>query len=297
MPTITTTITSAEATGAVTTVTTTEATPEAASTTSPASELFAAQIAEWGAGTLNANKAKFFTPDCKIDGGSRKIRAWGDSSFGVDCSKLGEWLDALATYEFNGMTWEFSAIPGGAVGHWTMTSLVHKASGRKTGAISGVNTQMFNGSVFTTLRIESSHMAQLDELFADDVLTLEAGVGAWAEGKLAADKAKFFAPGCTILAGPGNVSGFKTYTYDTIGAWETELAAYDFKDMTWSFYQAPGGAIGEWTVSSLVHKATGRATGPIKCANRCQYNDQNRITHMQLLMSNQHEVERVFAGL
>ena len=116
--------------------------------------------------------------------------------------------------------------------------------------------QMFNGSVFTTLRIESSHMAQLDELFADDVLTLEAGVGAWAEGKLAADKAKFFAPGCTILAGPGNVSGFKTYTYDTIGAWETELAAYDFKDMTWSFYQAPGGAIGEWTVSSLVHKVT-----------------------------------------
>ena len=33
------------------------------------------------------------------------------------------------------------------------------------------------------------------------------------------------------------------------------LLAYDFNDMKWDFYACPGGAIGEWTVSSLGVKA------------------------------------------
>merc|ERR1711935_3799 len=62
MPTVTTTVTSACASGAVTTQTTTEATPDAGGASSVAQTTVEAMVASWGAGKLKETQSQFFSP-------------------------------------------------------------------------------------------------------------------------------------------------------------------------------------------------------------------------------------------
>ena len=88
MPTTTTTVTTTSATGTTTetvTVTTAEskvANPDVASLT--------AAVGEWGAGTLAANKAKYYSADCQIKAGRGTVPGWPasvtqDESFDAWC--------------------------------------------------------------------------------------------------------------------------------------------------------------------------------------------------------------------
>jgi hypothetical protein len=65
---------------------------------------------------------------------------------------------------------------------------------------------------------------------------------------------------------------------------EKGAAQYDMNDMTWDVYPAPGGAIGEWTVGSMVVKATGQATGPMCGINRFTV-DGGKITKVNIVLS------------
>ena len=55
------------------------------------------------------------------------------------------------------------------------------------------------------------------------------------------------------------------------------LLAYDFNDMKWDFYACPGGAIGEWTVSSLGVKA--RPLHPSVAGNRAPVHHLRLVQH------------------
>ena len=55
------------------------------------------------------------------------------------------------------------------------------------------------------------------------------------------------------------------------------LLAYDFNDMKWDFYACPGGAIGEWTVSSLGVKA--RPAHPSVACNRAPVHHLRLVQH------------------
>jgi hypothetical protein len=66
--------------------------------------------------------------------------------------------------------------------------------------------------------------------------------------------------------------------------------------MNWEVYTAPGGAIGEWTVSSLVRLATGKATGPLSGFNRFTLNG-GKITKVSIVFSadDNAQIEALFA--
>lgn len=66
--------------------------------------------------------------------------------------------------------------------------------------------------------------------------------------------------------------------------------------MNWEVYTAPGGAIGEWTASSLVVKATGKATGPLSGLNRFTLNG-GKITKLSIVFSadDNAQIEALFA--
>ena len=77
---------------------------------------------------------------------------------------------------------------------------------------------------------------------------------------------------------------------------EPGIGQLDFKDMNWDVYPAPGGVIGEWTVSSVVVKATGKATGPLTGFNRFTV-DGGKITKVIIVWSADDfaQIEALFA--
>jgi hypothetical protein len=66
---------------------------------------------------------------------------------------------------------------------------------------------------------------------------------------------------------------------------EAGIGQYDFNDIAGEVYPAAGGAIWEWTVSSLVAKATGKGTGPLAGFNRFAV-EGGKITKVSIIFSN-----------
>lgn len=102
---------------------------------------------------------------------------------------------------------------------------------------------------------------------AGDAAVVEAVIGEWVAGTLAANKAQFFTADCTIDWGTKlnfeHAAAFKAYNYDTINEWLGNIGAeWRFGEgMNWSFSNVEGGVIGEFTWD-CAHVVTGLSPPP-----------------------------------
>lgn len=287
MPTITTTVTSACASGVTTTQTTTEATPDTGVPTNSAAQLVEEMVGVWGSGGLKATDS-FFSPAMKIHAGPGKVVGWGS----YDYSTFQQWLDELNLYNFNGMKWTFYPRPGGAVGEWTVDSLERKSDGKKTIGYSGCNFfDVDSNNQITGLKLICD-FSILENAFSSDVTTCEQMVTAWATGDIAAMKS-MFADSLQVDAGNSSAPGFQKYTMATFENWIGDLEVYEFNDMDWTYYACPGGAVGEWTVSSMGHKTNGKKTGPQTGVNRFTVVG-GKITNVRIHNNHIKDVEALF---
>ena len=219
-------------------------------------------IGEWFAGTLVANKSKYWADTCTIDAGSTNAPGYGTYTM----AEFDRWIDELGEYNMNDMTWEFSVGPDGSgvLGHWTVSSIESKATGKKTtgGTLHGYNHWTMADGKAINLTMVNTGIAQIQALFDRDVNAMEAMIGEWFAGTLVANKSKYWADTCTIDAGSTNAPGYGTYTMAEFDRWIDELGEYNMNDMTWEFSVGPDGSgvLGHWTVSSIESKATGKKT-------------------------------------
>jgi len=171
MPTVTTTVTSAAATGVTTTVTSTVASPDGHAITGDAA-LIQTVIGEWGAGTLTANKANYFAPGCNIDWGSnlnfKHAKAFGGFTFDT----IDTWLEGIhAEWTFGaGMDWDFSNVRGGAVAEFTW-DCTNKASGLSPPAIRDMIRYTVAGGKITTLKLFLSDPTAIAEACIPPAIT------------------------------------------------------------------------------------------------------------------------------
>jgi len=262
-------------------------------TTAPNVGIVRALIEDWGAGVLNANKAKYFSPDVAINGGSSIAPGFG--KYGYDTFQ--QWMDELTQYNFPGMAWEFSAGPKGSVyGEWSCDNFNVKRSGATVGATGGVNRWDFNENglvVAQTFNVKKG--AAIDAMFTNpNVGIMEAIIGEWGAGTLTGNKAKYYATNCAIDGGSTIASGFKKYNFSTFDNWLTELTEYDFQGMTWDFNAGTGDIVyARWTATNIVRKATGASTGPMDGANVVWFTD-GKVAKYDLAMLHLDTVEALF---
>jgi len=289
MPTVTTTVTSACASGVTTTQTTTEATPDGGSPSNSASAMVEEMVGSWAQGQLKSTYKKFWSPSVQIDAGPGKVRGWGKYNFG----NFEEWITDLEQYNFNGMNWTFYPRPGGAVGEWTVDSLEHKATGRKSAAFTGVNLFDVDASgMITGLRLIFDFSA-VEAVFSSDVLLCEEMIGVWGSGKLYDQRTKYFTDDFTHDAGSSSAPGWGQYTMATLDKHLEDLELYEFKDITWDFFPLPGGCGAEWTVSGLGLLSNGKSTGPMSGTNKFTVAG-GKITSIRIQNNKIKEVEALF---
>jgi len=130
---------------------------------SPNVGIVRALIGDWAAGTLAANKEKYFAPDAVIDGYSPTCPGFG--KYGLH--NFEQWMDELTQYNFPGMAWTFSAGPNGSVyGEWSCDDLNVKKTGGSIGATGGVNKWILENGMVKEQLLMRKHAAQMDALFA-----------------------------------------------------------------------------------------------------------------------------------
>lgn len=288
MPTVTTTVTSACASGVTTTQTTTEATPDTGVSGNSASATAEAMVGCWAAGNLKAEYATYWSPSVQIHAGPGKVTGWGSYDF----ASFPRWMDELDLYNFDNMQWIFYPRPGGAVGEWTVDGLERKSDGKKCGAFTGINLfDVDANNMITGLRLVFD-FSIVEAVFSSDVTVCENMVNAWATGDIATMKG-MFSESLQVDAGSSSAPGFGKYSYATFDNWIGDLNVYDFNGMAWTYYPCPGGAIGEWTVTSLGHKDNGKATSAMTGVNRFTVVD-GKITNVRIQNNAVKEVEALF---
>jgi len=113
--------------------------------------------------------------------------------------------------------------------------------------------------------------------------TVAAMIGEWGAGTLPQSYPKYWSPSVTIHAGPGKVTGWGSYTFDTFAGWLDILTRYNFNDMTSAFYPRQGGAVWEWSVSSLERKSDGKKCKGFHAVNLFDLDANNMITDLKLI--------------
>jgi len=292
MPTVTTTVTSACASGAVTTQTTTEATPDTgAALTNAASKLCEEMVNVWFTGKLPGRVGEFWSPTCKVEAGPGVVTGWGDYS---NHSGLVDWFKDLEGYNFHDMNWTFYPRPGGAVGEWTCSSLENKTTGKKTKKpFTGVNLfDVGADGLITGLRLVLDHTENINTN-GDDLSLVEGMITCWGTGNLFAERNTWFPANFVLDGGNSTAPGFQQYTYATIETHLTEMDLYNFNDMKWDFYKSNTGVTAVWSVSSLSRKDNGKATGPLKGVNLFTV-EGGKISKTEIVFNDIAQVEALF---
>ena len=196
----------------------------------------------------------------------------------------------LTAYNFNDLTSKFYPRPGGAVWEWSVSSLERKSDGKKCREFTAVNIfDLDENNMIVALDLIFDFSA-VEEVFSDACGHVEGMIGDWATGSLKANASTWFADNATIDGGVTNAPGFGTYTMATFGDWMDELDTYDFNDIAWTFYPAPKGAIGEWTVSSLAKKSNGKSTGALLGVNYFTVSG-GKITDVRISMTPAEQIQ------
>jgi len=159
MPTITTTVTSAEASGQCTTVTTTEATPGQPSSSTQVAHVQAILDA-WGAGDLTPeNISKFYAANCTCDYGS-KLGVKGTDIFKVYTGHAGikEFLANLAA------ELDFTSVDTQLSGSNNLVSLVFTYSA----TVKATGNKIADTVLVQTLKFNSDHKVESVKFYFDD---------------------------------------------------------------------------------------------------------------------------------
>jgi len=161
MPTITTTVTSAEASGQCTTVTTTEATPAPPSSSTQIAHV-QGMLDAWGAGTLTAPEtlAKFYSASCTCDYGS-KVGVKGTDIFKVYTGHAGiaEFVANLAA------AYDFTAVDTQLSGVNNMVSLVFTYSA----TIKSTGNKIADTVIIQSIKFNGDNKVESVKFFFDDV--------------------------------------------------------------------------------------------------------------------------------
>merc|ERR1711935_46200 len=306
MPTVTTTITSAAASGTCTTVTTTEATPDSSSS-HPNVAFVGSCLAAWGRGELTTAEGcrQWITEDAVWS--FVNAAAFTNTDIIRDYigpAGLAEGCNNIASHGIDlgdPATWKFAAnedyvdvrIPNHSFG-LTSTGKYTPADGTPAGY--HFVTFSVNGSGDKLTGCHHNVPVGLNDCFDSPLSLVESMIGAWGAGELMdnAKLTKYFSADSVIDGGSSTAPGFQQYDFGGFQRHLTEMALYDFNDMTWDFYPCPFGVTAIWTISSLSRKDTGKATPPTKGINLFTV-EGGKITKAQIIFNTIADVEALWA--
>jgi len=295
MPTITTTVTSAETCGAVTTVTTTEATPSApVAVENDLHKLLNDVFADWFAGTLPQTCAKYFSPSYR---GLAHCDAIPNSGFKQYDGHAGllEWLVFLdEEFEWPKFDQTLMSLPNGNV----MCVIDYISKGKKTGKVTGElhdiqEISLAADGLIGDWRFNWSNPSAFVEIMQTPMMLVKEAYDLWSVGKLEENAKTVMADDLKILAQADAIpnTGWKEYNGNgaEFSSWLAFLQEFEFPVFTPVFNQLADGRVCVNVTWQLKNKATGSQTGVFEDVH-IWTTSGDKITQGKFYMYNQSEM-------